>query len=350
MLTVSVGIISFNRREDVVECISFLAKQSRLPDEIIIDDASEDFQETHQLLIKMFSSLFKIVKLQYLNSGLGSTIQRNNIIDHCVTDIIAFIDDDSRPHTDYLKNLMGVFEADSEKRIGGIEGNVFTELEQTNTDKVASKPPPSTLLHSLKLLIHSNIQKLMNFLIGESYPREFLEPVHQIPSQLNKFNLLVCSHLYGCSMSYRTELLKNKYRFNPTLKRYGFHEDFELSYRLGRDYTLVKALDAKIGHVYSSKARLDPSLTRYLFLINIALIARTVFPQSSEITNQVATYSWRAKWCEYIMSFLQKSRVKNYRGYKEGYRETLNILNAPREKVTEIYTKAADKGFKLEKF
>src|SRR5262249_30101125 len=106
----------------LLECLRCLARQTRIPEEIIIADASPDAAANREHLLRVWPGLDHLTRLTYLESPPGLTWQRNQILDRCTSDVIVFLDDDALAEPQYIERLMAVYEADTEGRVGGVEG------------------------------------------------------------------------------------------------------------------------------------------------------------------------------------------------------------------------------------
>jgi GT2 family glycosyltransferase len=102
--TLAVGIATAGRREMLRETLLELARQDRLPDEVIVCPATPaDVDEAHAL------SMPYPVKI--VHGRRGSCAQRNRIIEAASEfDLLVFFDDDFFPCRDYLAELERAFE------------------------------------------------------------------------------------------------------------------------------------------------------------------------------------------------------------------------------------------------
>lgn len=338
MSTCTVGIVTYKRRTVLQECLRCLEKQTRLPNEIKVVDASDDSEETEALLRKEFASFFEKVPLIFVKSPKGITRQRNIAADGLTTDVLIYLDDDTLVFPEYVENVMRIFEADTKKIVGGVEGTVV--LDQMNT--VGHKG-------SLK----QKLQTFLNFLrikwIGPFYPPHLLSPVVPVPQELNSLSIAALRNLYGCVMSYRTALVQ-KYRFNENLKLYSFLEDFDLSYRIGKHYALVRCAEARAYHLRAEGGRLDPSLVHYMYLINVAYIGRISLDPEPGLYAFIEAHAQRFAKAEYPFGFLRRSKFSQYRGAYAGYLETKTILSAPQEQLDAVYAEVLHKGLEKKVF
>lgn len=101
-MTVSVVIPTLNRQEDLRIALASLAKNTRLPDEVIVVEQG-DFDKTNKV-IATFQQTFPI-KLSKLSTR-SLTAARNNGVAHSSGSIILFIDDDAELQYDYIDRLL----------------------------------------------------------------------------------------------------------------------------------------------------------------------------------------------------------------------------------------------------
>lgn len=136
--SVAVIIPTLNRHHLLVQLLSDLSKQEVLPDQVIVVDASDStFQiENYKLPITIISSAVK-----------SAAAQRNFGIQHlneskAAIDFVAFLDDDVRPTSSYLKLLsQNLVENPEAVGVSGLAIGVGEKTRKT-----------SSLLKSLKLI------------------------------------------------------------------------------------------------------------------------------------------------------------------------------------------------------
>ena len=99
--SVAVVIPTLNRHHLLAELLSDLAKQEVLPEQVIVVDASDEtFKiESNQMPITVIASTLKSAAVQR-NLGI-QYLEKSN----ATVNFIAFLDDDVRPSTSYLKFL-----------------------------------------------------------------------------------------------------------------------------------------------------------------------------------------------------------------------------------------------------
>ncbi len=136
--SITVAIVTRNRREDVIGCVRSVMRQTQRPDQlVVVDNASEDgtaeacrkLQEEHDLQVVLCPTV-------------GVSHARNAALDACCTDVICFLDDDSEADPEWLAVLARTFREHPEAMavqgyIGNYyPGNTVAELVQFQRDLV----------------------------------------------------------------------------------------------------------------------------------------------------------------------------------------------------------------------
>ncbi len=116
-LTIGVAIASYRRADDLKRCLKALSEQSRLPDDVIVV-ARPDDEATKDAVAAAASERLPI--RQMFVDAPGTVPARNVALDHCRTDILSFIDDDTVPHQDWIERIVPHFAEDP--TLGGVGG------------------------------------------------------------------------------------------------------------------------------------------------------------------------------------------------------------------------------------
>ena len=97
-------------------CLASLTQQSHPPHEVIVVLRSEDV-ETQTALIELETTIpLKII----LTDVPGTVAARNAGLDACISDILAILDDDTKPHPEWLRRVLRRFQEDP--LLGGLGG------------------------------------------------------------------------------------------------------------------------------------------------------------------------------------------------------------------------------------
>ncbi|MDM0049443.1 glycosyltransferase family 2 protein [Variovorax sp. J22R115] len=215
-LKIVVAIATAGRREVLADAIRFLARQSRQPDELLICPARpEDVEPT---CLDGFPCPARLV-----SGPIGSSAQRNALIDASDADVMIFFDDDYLPAEDFVQETErlfavhpGVVVATGRVLADGILGPGFTHEEGvhflTNTGLDAN--PPS------------------------------LSPI---------FNA------YGCNMAIRLAPVRlHGIRFDERLPLYGWLEDVDFSRQLAPHGDIVQATGLRGVHLGTKRSGRSP--------------------------------------------------------------------------------------------
>ncbi len=191
-----VCIATVGRSDLVCRVVEQLRLQSRAPDGIIVVGAEEgDVAQVRNASIPV----------EVLLSARGSCVQRNRAIARARTsaDLIVFFDDDFLPATDYLEKVECLFEGDA--RVVGATGRIIADGVK-----------------------------------GRGY--RFDEAAELIAADSTPLNAAdyPAEALYGCNMALRLSALDDLW-FDEALPLYGWLEDIDLTFRLGRRGRLIRS-------------------------------------------------------------------------------------------------------------
>ena len=113
-LTLSVALVTWRRAQFVQRCLESLVAQNRLPNEIVVVDASED-DSTRDVVAR-----FPGVEYIRFPGGAGNTpAARNEALRHVGGDIIAFLDDDTCAHVEWSARLLDSFNKQDVAAVAG---------------------------------------------------------------------------------------------------------------------------------------------------------------------------------------------------------------------------------------
>ena len=173
-LSCAIGIITYKRPDMVLECLQHLAVQTRLPDVIYIADASPDALETKKRIPELK------IPIIFMDTEVGSTLQRNLILDKTQEDIILFLDDDSLLYKDYIENMMRIYEADTFQKVGGMDGIAFEGSQ-------LSEPSNTKAVFNFRAKLHEAMEYLRIKYLGSFFPKEIFVPTYGVPENLKAF-------------------------------------------------------------------------------------------------------------------------------------------------------------------
>jgi cellulose synthase/poly-beta-1,6-N-acetylglucosamine synthase-like glycosyltransferase len=115
--TIGVLIPTYRRSRDLVRCLDALKTQQRLPDDIMLIVRRDD-GETQNALSRYDCGTLPVRIILVDTPG---TVYAHNIgIEACRTEVLAMIDDDTAPHPQWLRVILGHFQTDPS--LGGLGG------------------------------------------------------------------------------------------------------------------------------------------------------------------------------------------------------------------------------------
>ena len=124
-ISVSVIIPMYNAKDTILECLAALDRQSERPDEVIVveNNSNDGSYELVKHEVNSYTNLDIILTTQ---SKQGPAAARNAGICRASGKVTAFIDADCIPDTNWIKNIIKIFEKDEDlDAVGGIEGGFY---------------------------------------------------------------------------------------------------------------------------------------------------------------------------------------------------------------------------------
>jgi len=254
---ISVIVCTKDRKDELNRFIHSLDKQSVLPAELIIVDASKNTKTAKYINEKKRSSSYII---KYIKTDPGLTLQRNIGIKASKGKYIYFFDDDVVIENDFIEVIINTFNEFKDKNIGGITGRI-TNIAVKNS------------------FIDQLIKKLF-FLTAHGNGRLKLSgfPAHQISDQLNFVEVLSG----GCT-AYVRDVFK-KYAFDEILSGYSYLEDVDFSYRVSSTFELIYQPKAKLKHLSTThKTESSRNLRKMMVRNHLYLFKKNLPKDTSHI-------------------------------------------------------------------
>ncbi len=230
MLTLSVLIPTKNRPADLLTCLRSVVTQEPHPQEIVIVDQSATSSLADVAgMVKPHG-----IRLRYEHAPqlLGLTHARNRAVDLSTGDVVLFIDDDVELAPGYLREILRLFEADRQRRIGGA-GGLIVNL-------------PGSL---------SRLQRIRSWLFYRgpfSVERDTLA-FHLHPGTRPRRAL----RLHGGDLALRREVFAH-FRFDEGYSGYSFGEDRDFTVQVSTRFELWWVPGARLTHREVPASRLSP--------------------------------------------------------------------------------------------
>jgi polysaccharide biosynthesis transport protein len=233
-LRITIAIASAGRRDILAAVLPYIARQTRLPDEIVIGVPFED--DVDRDSIKTLPCPARVIL-----SRRGLCVQRNAILDALDrTAIVFFLDDDFIMAPDYLE-----------------------EAERV-------------------LLQHPDIVLLTGTVIADGItgPGLPLDDALRLTEQISESesespNFREVYNGYGCNMAIRMSAVRDgNIRFDENLPLYGWLEDVDFSRRLARHGRLVRSRRAAGVHLGTKSGRISGVRFGYSQIANPVYLLR----------------------------------------------------------------------------
>ena len=224
IMRLAVLVPSYRRPQDLERCLSALAAQQRLPDEVLLVARDGD-QPTLELAIRWGESL-PLVRIAVRVPGQVNALNAGLAAVQC--DIVAITDDDAAPRPEWLAKIEARFADDA--KLGGLGGRDWLHMNGQADRRVLS--PVGTILWFGRVV--------GNHHLGAGQPREV-------------------DVLKGANMSYRRSAIAG-IRFDPTLRGNGAQVCNDMAFSLAvkaAGWRLVYDPSVEVDHYPASRFDLD---------------------------------------------------------------------------------------------
>jgi colanic acid/amylovoran biosynthesis glycosyltransferase len=291
-LSWSLVVATYNRQDVLPRCLALAAGQTRPPLEIIVVDASPDWDAARARVMSELSVHHPNVRWEYVQARRRClTAQRNQGIRLSSADVLFLIDDDSLMYPDCAEQVLKVYEADKERQVAGVMANEEATPPDAApvADQAATSEPGVSRLRELKdrLLYWLGV---MDYLL----PYDAGEDTRPLPPSLAGLNVLPRARLYGAWMTFRREVVERE-PFDEILDAYAYLGDCDESYRAARHGALALACDARLCHLQARGGRLSVYTLSTFGALNALVLHRL---HSSDLRRSISLYrSFLLKQC-----------------------------------------------------
>ncbi len=255
-MKVSVIICTRDRFDDFTKTLPSIAAQTRLPDELIVVDSSDE-----KKLEAYLGSAKLPFPIRYFHTQPGLTLQRNHGIRECRGDLIFFFDDDVDLDLDYLAEVEKVFMLDAKHEIGAVGGRLMGP----------KKTQPPSLRFRFERTIFGTIRTIFG-VVGIRNGKFYLSGMPSHPRTNQPSGFIEC--LSGCCMAFRREVFE-KAKFDETFAHYGLMEDVDISKQiLDAGYKIYLQSSATLIHNESPMNRLKVQQWAEMSVVNYDYLFR----------------------------------------------------------------------------
>lgn len=302
-VTLSWGLVvaTKDRIAPLERCVTLALAQSPPPVEVIIVDASADWEENARRIAALVAPCPDVRLVHEAAPRPSSATQRNLGIERAKADILFLIDDDSFLFPTTVADVLAVYEADPEEAVAGVQ---LTASPTPPGDALQAKHHDYRDFEAMTArspLGRRLLRKLLVYGLEESFiPYDDDYPDRPIPPAVAAMGAHRARLFEGFRMTFRRAVLQDT-RFDPLLLYYCPGEDLELSYRLSRGHCLVTSPQARVHHFNSSGARLKRYQVALLESLNQAVFLRQHAPDQRQ-----ARQRYRVKMLRRILAELIK--------------------------------------------
>jgi glycosyltransferase involved in cell wall biosynthesis len=252
--SISVIVCTRDRPKDLAALLQTVLHQDYLPLEVIVVDDSP--HHSSEIVVNLYSSKFESAgcSLKYVpGSGDGLPAARNLGIKIASGDAILFLDDDTLLSDKNVLRVIAEF-LGKNSDVLGLQPLITSQNDYITESKLANK-------------LENAIYKVLML----SYRKDNILAVRRsganiFPSTLSK--VIEAQRLSGCCCCYRREIF-SQFEFDTNLKRWGYMEDLDFSYRVYKKYpgSLYAIPFTKIVHKHSAEGRMATKTTIYMSTI-----------------------------------------------------------------------------------
>ncbi|WP_207101614.1 glycosyltransferase family A protein [Paracoccus shandongensis] len=335
MLTWSLVVPTFNRRDVLLRVLPLAFGQTVPPVQVVIVDASPDWQVTRQA-VQALAADHPAIQLDYLQAVTpSSATQRNQGVEQAIGDIVVMIDDDSFLYPDYVERILAVYAADTQGVLAGVNGvNVpaMPDADAGASAGLARKDDRRGGTGGLR-------ERVMRYRLGRWISSRILfQDMHAlflkyegernpaVPPEFAHLDVTPMTFMSGHGLSVHRRIALAE-PLDRSLRYYAALEDLDASYRYGRHGLLLRANGANLHHFEVAGGRVKRRtattfqllnmlvfikrnadrpgswLSRYRWMLWRRLLGETIkdalsrrwdFPQARGVVT--AMRSWRAVW------------------------------------------------------
>jgi glycosyltransferase involved in cell wall biosynthesis len=277
MLSWALCISTINRLEVLRLCVAAALAQSRPPSEVIVVDASADWQANAESVRALFAGRPGI-PLRYGPAPAKSLpAQRNAGIAQATADIVFLIDDDALMHPDCAAAVMAVYEADAAGEIAAVgatpvpdpPGGALTTTEGRHGAGLSRSAGIGGLLRRSALF-----RVLWREVLLMPLERKFVRyDPPRLATLRGRFDparfpgTVLREVLEGFTITVRRAVALRE-PFDDGLVGHASAEDLDATYRFSRHGFVVQATGARLYHHVAVTGRLDRRALRTVEVLN----------------------------------------------------------------------------------
>ncbi|MBF2029633.1 MAG: glycosyltransferase family 2 protein [Oscillatoriales cyanobacterium C42_A2020_001] len=342
--TLSWGLIvaTYQREQILPQCLKLAVEQTRKPTEIIVIDASDNWESTRDKVMSEIATTAPDIRWIYTAANQrGLPLQRNQGLDLATADILFFLDDDSLMYPDCAEEILKVYEADSDGVVVGVQAALVDALPSDVVVEDEQKPVGWKIeqwipgVVKLQRFVWKHIFLMNNEVLCVPYYGDF--PSYSVPQPLLDLNAQFMRIFHGCRMTFRRDAIA-KERFEPLLLYYALNEDMDASYRVSSHGLLLEAANAKLHHFQSNSGRLSRFVVTALSALNQAVCVRRYSNDLKRDRTRFYILTSRRVLAEFFKDGLSRRwTFPQLRGILTAFRYAPAIFSLPEHELADWY-------------
>lgn len=248
----SLVVCTYRRAAAVAELLAALRGQTRRPDEILVVDSSPD-TETEEV-VRSSASMPELRYEKAPPEHRGLTRQRNYGVERVSGEVIAFLDDDAVPASDYCEQLLACFTRHPDAAgVGGfVEGVEW---------RASSEGPPLSVFRLDGWERREDRRWRLRRRLGlvPALPPGWIPPaghgrsVGFLPPDGEDHEV---EAILGCAMAWRRRVFET-IRFSSYFEGYGLYEDLDFCIRAAAAGSIWLCTRARLRHEHAPAGRPD---------------------------------------------------------------------------------------------
>jgi GT2 family glycosyltransferase len=265
-------VATYRRAHILPRCILLAVEQTRPPAEVIVVDASPDWEKTRDKILTEIAASRPEIRWVYVQAERpSSTAQRNQGTRLAGADLLFLIDDDSLMYPDCAEQILRIYEADEGRAVAGVNA-----MHVPQAPDEPGAPPGGPLSEHGTTKQYGLLARLVRWLLRADdlfvpYDADF--PSHAIPPGVQRLPIGTRPLMAGWGMTFRRDICL-KEPFDEILSRYAAGEDSDMGYRASRHGLLLTALEARLCHIGATGGRLPPYVVALLGNLNPLVMHR----------------------------------------------------------------------------
>ena len=276
-----------------------LAAQTLLPDQFIVVDAGEPGNLEEEMKEQLGHTGMELL---YLRSKKGLCTQRNVALDHASGDIIFFFDDDVELEPTYIEKVMECFDLETSPPVGCVQGTLID--------------PPATIDGW-----RSNVYRSFGLTHWTSEQDPALYTAGGVRFLTDPQEVVKVPVAQGCRMAFRKEVFDRE-RFVQFLPGYCQNEDVDMTFRVGKRWTILQTPHAKLLHKESPVSRIQyPAQLGQMIFAHYYFFTR----YREKTPTNLAQYAWSHSGLMALAlgRAVIKAQPEVLRGIKDGYQRCI---------------------------